>query len=85
MALLGMRPTLLMLDILMPEQDGISAFLEIPPKKRPLVTFVTFVTAHEEFALTAFHINAVDYLLKPIDRIRLATLARDTFFVHAKL
>jgi two-component system, LytTR family, response regulator len=63
-AVARLRPTLLMLDISMPEQDGISALLKIPSENRPLVIFVT---AHEEFALTAFRVNAVDYLLKPIE------------------
>jgi two-component system LytT family response regulator len=73
-AVARLRPTLLMLDISMPEQDGISALLEIPSEDRPLVIFLT---AHEEFALTAFRVNAVDYLLKPIDAELLAeSLAR---------
>jgi two-component system, LytTR family, response regulator len=63
-AVARLRPTLLMLDISMPEQDGISALLKIPSENRPLVIFVT---AYEEFALTAFRVNAVDYLLKPIE------------------
>jgi two-component system LytT family response regulator len=73
-AVARLRPALLMLDISMPEQDGISALLEIPSEDRPLVIFLT---AHEEFALTAFRVNAVDYLLKPIDaELLAASLAR---------
>lgn len=68
-AVARLRPTLLMLDISMPEQDGISALLEIPLEDRPLVIFLT---AHEGFALTAFRFDAVDYLLKPIDGASLA-------------
>ena len=63
-AVRDLRPDLVFLDISMPEQDGISAFSEIPPADRPLVIFLT---AHEHFALRAFRVDAIDYLLKPLD------------------
>jgi DNA-binding LytR/AlgR family response regulator len=65
-------PDALLLDVRMPELDGISLALRyahLPP--------VIFVTAHDEFAVKAFEVNAVDYLLKPIRKERLdAALAK---------
>ena len=73
-AVAALRPAVLLLDISMPEQDGISALQAIAPAERPQVIFVT---AHEQFALSAFRVNAVDYLLKPIEPELLAeSLAR---------
>ena len=67
-------PELLFLDVQMPELDGFGA-LEIlgdaRPKKR--LPHVIFVTAFDDYALRAFAVNAVDYLLKPFDRARFET------------
>ncbi len=66
------RPDLVFLDVSMPGRDGFEllATLDRPPH-------VIFVTAHDEHALRAFQVNALDYLLKPIDPERLgAALAR---------
>lgn len=59
-----LRPDLMFLDISMPEQDGFSALSEVPPERRP---FVIFLTAYAQHALDAFRVDAVDYLLKPVD------------------
>lgn len=66
------RPDLAFLDIQMPELDGFEVLEEI---EGPLPRIV-FVTAYDEFALRAFEIAAVDYLLKPVERGRF-TLALD--------
>ncbi|MEY3198103.1 MAG: hypothetical protein RJA13_61 [Bacteroidota bacterium] len=61
-----LSPDLLFLDINMPEMNGfemIKHLVEIPQ--------VIFVTAYDEFALKAFEVNALDYLLKPVDPKRL--------------
>lgn len=68
------RPALLFLDIQMPECDGFDVIEmlggEVPPA-------VVFVTAHDEYALRAFDVGALDYLLKPFDDARfLRALAR---------
>lgn len=63
------NPDLLFLDIQMPELDGFGVLQRIDPDKMPVVIFVT---AFDEFALKAFEINALDYLLKPIDPERFA-------------
>jgi two-component system LytT family response regulator len=66
------RPDVVFLDIQMPGPNGFTLF------DRVTATFRTvFVTAFDEFALRAFEINALDYLLKPVSATRLAlTMAR---------
>jgi len=61
-----LRPDLLLLDIQMPGMNGFELLeqLERVPK-------VIFITAYDQFALKAFELNALDYLLKPIDPERL--------------
>ena len=54
---------LLLLDIQMPGLDGFGVVRAIPPDEMPLVMFVT---AYDEYALSAFDVNAVDYVLKPV-------------------
>ena len=61
------HPDLLFLDIQMPEKTGFDLLAEL--EKAPKVIFTT---AYDEFALKAFEVNALDYLLKPIDPKRLA-------------
>lgn len=68
------RPDLALLDLQMPEVDGLGVVRLVRPDRLPLVAFVT---AFDEFAVQAFELNAVDYLLKPVDAARLArTLER---------
>jgi two-component system, LytTR family, response regulator len=62
------RPDLAMLDLQMPEIDGLSVVRLLKKSRMPLVAFVT---AYDEYAVRAFELNAVDYLLKPVDRARL--------------
>jgi len=60
-----LKPDLVFLDIQMPEMDGISMLSEL--KELPLIIFTT---AYNQYAIKAFELNAVDYLLKPFDRDR---------------
>jgi two-component system LytT family response regulator len=60
-------PDLVFLDVQMPKLDGFEVLELLDPG--PLVVFVT---AFDEYALRAFEVNAVDYLLKPVSRERLA-------------
>ena len=62
------RPDLALLDLQMPEIDGLSVVRLLKKSRMPLVAFVT---AYDEYAVRAFELNAVDYLLKPVDRARL--------------
>ena len=59
-------PDLLLLDIQMPGKDGFQMLQELDRAPR-----VIFVTAYDEYALKAFEVNALDYLLKPVDPDRL--------------
>lgn len=61
------RPDLLFLDVRMPELDGFGV-LEAMGQQRP--PGVIFVTAYDKYALRAFEVHALDYLLKPFDRDR---------------
>lgn len=63
-AILERRPDLVLLDIQMPEMDGFEVIRAVGPQRMPAVVFVT---AYDEFALRAFEVHALDYLLKPFD------------------
>ena len=62
------RPDLALLDLQMPELDGIGVVRMLKKQNLPLIAFVT---AYDEYAVRAFEVNAVDYLLKPVDKKRL--------------
>src|SRR5690242_11872794 len=66
-AIQGIRPDLVLLDIQMPEMDGFSVLREVGPEHMPAVVFIT---AHDQYAIQAFEVNAIDYLLKPVTRER---------------
>jgi two-component system, LytTR family, response regulator len=57
------EPDLALLDLSMPELDGIGVVRLLPRDSAPLVAFVT---AYDEYAVRAFEVNAIDYLLKPV-------------------
>jgi two-component system LytT family response regulator len=62
------KPDLALLDLQMPELDGLGVVRSLKNRHVPLVAFVT---AYDEYAIRAFEINAVDYLLKPVEELRL--------------
>jgi two-component system LytT family response regulator len=62
-----LTPELVLLDIQMPELDGLEVIREVGPAKMPAVVFVT---AYDEHALAAFEVHAFDYILKPVSRQR---------------
>lgn len=64
------RPDLALLDLHMPETGGLDVARLLKAGATPSIAFVT---AHDEFAIQAFELNAIDYLLKPVERDRLAT------------
>src|SRR6476660_9550377 len=61
------NPDLVFLDIQMPGVDGFGVLESLPPRSTPAVIFVT---AFDQYALRAFDVHALDYLLKPFDRSR---------------
>ena len=68
------RPDLVFLDVQMPDLDGFDVLARLRPEEMPAVIFVT---AHDEYAVRAFRVEALDYLLKPFDDERFGeTLAR---------
>lgn len=77
-------PDLLLLDIRMPGMDGLEVARHLSALDNPPA--VVFTTAYDDHALAAFEANAIDYLLKPIRRERLAAaLARATNLTRAQL
>ncbi|ODS52088.1 MAG: hypothetical protein ABS36_18200 [Acidobacteria bacterium SCN 69-37] len=71
LALIGnARPDLALLDLQMPGATGLEVARQIPPETMPSIAFVT---AYDEYAIDAFELNAIDYLLKPVQIERLRT------------
>jgi two-component system LytT family response regulator len=62
------RPDLALLDLQMPELDGLGVVRVVRHDALPLVAFVT---AYDEYAIQAFELSAIDYLLKPVEPARL--------------
>lgn len=67
-AIRALKPDLVFLDVKMPGLDGFAVIDEIGADSMPAVIFLT---AYEKHALRAFRVNAIDYLLKPIDAAEL--------------
>jgi two-component system response regulator AlgR len=65
-----LNPDVLLMDIRMPGMDGLEAAMHLMGMESP--PSVIFTTAYDQHALDAFEVNAVDYLLKPIRKDRLA-------------
>jgi two-component system response regulator AlgR len=64
-----LEPDLVLLDMTMPGMDGLAVARELGRAERPPA--VIFVTAHEDFAVEAFDLDAIDYVLKPVAGERL--------------
>lgn len=69
-----LKPDVVFLDIQMPGKNGLELAQELSP-----VPELVFITAHDEFALRAFEVNALDYLLKPVQPDRLAETLKKLF------
>ncbi|MBK8058807.1 MAG: response regulator [Gemmatimonadetes bacterium] len=63
-----LRPDLALLDLQMPELDGLGVVRLL---RKDVLPLVAFVTAFDEYAVQAFELAAIDYLLKPVDPVRL--------------
>jgi len=74
-----MGPDLIFLDIQMPAKTGFDLLAELE-----VVPSVIFTTAHDEYALKAFEVNALDYLLKPIDPRRLSDAIQKVVLVEER-
>ena len=66
-AIVRLRPDLVFLDVRIPQMDGFRVLENLDPHCIPEVVFVT---AHQEYAIKAFEVHALDYLLKPFNRRR---------------
>ena len=66
-----LEPDLVFLDVHMPGLDGMGVIRRLREKEIELPYFI-FVTAHDQYAVEAFRLEAMDYLLKPVDKARLA-------------
>jgi two-component system, LytTR family, response regulator LytT len=65
-----LEPDLVFMDVQMPGLDGLSVIGKLREKRIPLPYFI-FATAYDQYAIEAFRLEAMDYLLKPVDRERL--------------
>lgn len=68
-AINALSPDLIFLDIQMPEMDGFDVLARVGPER---IHAIIFVTAFDQYALKAFDVHALDYLLKPFDDERFA-------------
>ncbi len=66
-AIRSLKPDMVLLDVQMPELDGFDVISEIGAQNMPAVIFAT---AFDDYAIDAFEVGAVDYLLKPVDEDR---------------
>ena len=74
-AVRSLRPDVVFLDIEMPGASGFDLLQELESRCQTI-----FVTAHDRFAVRAFNVNALDYLLKPVERERLARAVQKLSF-----
>jgi two-component system LytT family response regulator len=68
-AIRRLAPDLVLLDVQMPELNGFEVLQQLPPDRMPAIVFVT---AYDRFAVRAFEVHALDYLVKPFDDARFA-------------
>jgi two-component system LytT family response regulator/two-component system response regulator LytT len=80
----NLEPDLVFLDVQMPGLDGLGVIQKLQEKRIPLPYFV-LATAFDQYAVEAFRLDATDYLLKPVEKERLAlTIERAAKIVEAK-
>src|SRR5581483_9343341 len=71
-------------DVQMPGLDGLGVIRQLREKGIPLPYFI-LVTAYDQYAVEAFRLEAMDYLLKPVDKLRLEeTIERARRAIHDK-
>lgn len=69
-AIQASHPDLILLDVELPDGTGFDVIRKIGPERMPALVFIT---AYDKYAIQAFEVNAIDYLLKPFDQSRLLT------------
>jgi two-component system LytT family response regulator len=74
------HPDIVFLDIQMPRMDGFGVIAELAPGPIPQIIFVT---AHDQYAIQAFEVSALDYLLKPLNRERFGVALEKARHVQA--
>lgn len=74
-------PDLVLLDVQMPERDGLDVVRAVGPDRMP---WTVFITAHDDYALEAFDVHAVDYVLKPVNRERFHRAIDRVVRLHAE-
>lgn len=72
-AIRAQNPDLLLLDVEMPGANGFEVLQKLRGERLPIVVFIT---AHDEYAVQAFEVEAVDYVMKPFDRRRFTDALR---------
>ena len=75
-----LEPDLVFLDVQMPGMDGLGVIRKDSEKRVPLPHFV-LATAYDQYAIEAFRVEAMDYLLKPVEKDRLALTIERAFKV----
>lgn len=65
--ILSAPPDLVLLDVQMPERSGLEVVRSVGAARMP---WTIFITAHDDYALDAFEVHAIDYVLKPVNRQR---------------
>jgi two-component system LytT family response regulator len=75
----AVQPDLMFVDVQMPGMSGLELAAALPPDRAPAIVFIT---AYDEFALRAFDVHALDYVLKPIDEQRFAEAIRRARLQH---
>jgi two-component system LytT family response regulator len=80
-AVAELRPDLMLLDIQMPGMDGFEVVRRLQSDSMPMIVFVT---AFDQYAVEAFEINAVDYVLKPVEEERLKSAIERAVAHHLK-
>jgi two-component system, LytTR family, response regulator AlgR len=83
-AIAALRPDIVLLDVQMPGMSGIELAAHLI-RSMPHAPAVIFISAYDEYALKAFDVHALDYLLKPVRATRLAEALKRAVALHASL
>lgn len=75
------RPDLVLLDVQMPERDGLDVVRTVGPDQMP---WTIFITAYDDYAIDAFDVHAIDYVLKPVNRDRFHRAVDRVVRLHAE-